>query len=94
MTVYVDPPLWSRHGTRWCHLVADTHEELEAFARRIELKPEWIQKAGTRHEHYDLPPEARSRAIELGAVETTIVEMATVLTRKRDAERSSAIEPV
>jgi uncharacterized protein DUF4031 len=62
MPVYVDDAhiLW--RGRRWCHLVADTAEELHAAAEQLGLRREWVQDRG-RTLHYDLPDEWRERAI-------------------------------
>jgi hypothetical protein len=72
MSVYVDPllPVHSRANWRWetsCHLMADTIEELHAFAASIGIERRWFQ---TRPDfpHYDLSPDHRARAVELGAV--------------------------
>ena len=73
MSVYVDPLM--NHGWRLgpsCHLFADTVEELEAFARRLGLRPEWLQlKPAARRPlpHYDLTAKRRRQALALGAVE-------------------------
>lgn len=32
---------------KWCHLTADTTEELQAFARKLGLNPDWFQPAKT-----------------------------------------------
>lgn len=53
-----------RNGHRWCHMMADTEEELHAFAARLMMKREWFQG-----DHYDLVPSKRARAVELGAKE-------------------------
>jgi len=52
-----------------CHLTSSTHDldELHAFARRIGMRRSWFQDH-RRLPHYDLTPERRQRAIELGAV--------------------------
>lgn len=65
MTVYVDP-LFDSAGTRWCHMVADTLEELHAFAGRIGVGRRWFHKG-----HYDLSPGERLSAIAAGALEST-----------------------
>jgi hypothetical protein len=89
MTVYVDkveiPATVGRHTSVWCHLVADTSEELEAFARRLRLQPSWIQHKGTWSEHYDLTAGKRRQAVALGAVELSIMEAGARL-RARQAE--------
>lgn len=56
-------------GKQSCHMMADTSEELHAFAARLGLKREWCQKEGTMIEHYDLTPTKRAAAVRLGAVE-------------------------
>jgi hypothetical protein len=75
MAVYVDElrhypnariPGW------WCHMTADTHDELMAFARRIGLKPSWLQYPGKPLEHFDIRGERmRSKAIAAGAKSIT-----------------------
>lgn len=63
----------------WCHMVSDVSgEELEAFARRLDLKPAWSQRRpkASSH-HYDLVPSKRALAVRYGAVEVTSRELAT-----------------
>lgn len=77
MSVYVDElrthpaeaiqPNARRYGRRWCHMTADTVDELHAMADLIGHKRSWFQ-AG-RWPHYDLVPSRRSMAIKHGAVE-------------------------
>lgn len=86
MSVYVDPlrqytrpaaGLW-----RWresCHLLADSAEELEAFARRLRLAAAWRHR-----DHYDITAVKRRAAVRLGAVEITHRE--AVALRRRAAE--------
>lgn len=74
MTVYVDELFTTRPNRVWksdraCHMSADTHDELVAFARSIGLKDEWIQHAGRPTEHYDLTEFMRKRAVTMGAIE-------------------------
>jgi hypothetical protein len=56
-------------------MTADTHDELEEMARKVGLKPEWIQKPGTTREHYDMNPAKRRKAVAFGAIELTWREM-------------------
>ena len=72
MTVYVDDMLRpARVGrgrpAKWSHLMADTSEELETFARRLGLDPTWLQHAGRPTEHYDVTATVREQALRLGA---------------------------
>lgn len=88
MTVYVDNMLRratvGRLSAQWSHLMADTHEELEAFARQLDLRPEWIQHQGTHREHYDVTKRVRAQALLLGAVSINYpFGTAEVLQRKK-----------
>lgn len=77
MTVYVDDyfqqatvPNGKRTVTgKWCHMTADTREELDAMAVAIGMRPAWIQHPGTWKEHYDVVISKRNAAVRLGAVE-------------------------
>lgn len=93
MTVYIDDmqrPARVRNGTgfvtgTWSHLMADTTEELVAFAKRIGMNPRWIQKAGTPIEHFDVTEPRRQHALRLGAVAIRYGHEGAALTRaKRD----------
>ncbi len=59
----------ARNGHRWCHLWADTEEELHAFAARIGMKRAWAQVSRRGVPHYDLTPGRRAAAVEKGAIE-------------------------
>lgn len=78
MTVYVDdafiPATVGSITDDWCHMVADTPEELHAFAQRIGLRRSWAQDEG-RFLHYDLTKSRRRRAITAGAKMITVVEL-------------------
>ena len=86
MTVYVDIlfqmeakeaqayRVGKKHCHRWCHLWADSIEELIAFALKIGMKRQWLQNESGRFPHFDLVPPRRKRAIELGAIETDLRE--------------------
>ena len=75
MTVYVDdvfiPAKVGRLDARWCHMTADTPDELHAFAARIGLRRSWAQHEGTWKEHYDVTEGRRAAAVRAGAVEIT-----------------------
>ncbi len=64
--ILVDP-LRKYPSGHWCHMVSDSSsEELHDFARRLGLHRERFQEHG-RLPHYDLRPEARGKALALGA---------------------------
>jgi hypothetical protein len=77
VTVYLDdwrqPARLGPVDDRWSHLVADSDEELHAFAAQLGMKREWFQhKEGRPHQaHYDLPERSRQAALDLGAVPVT-----------------------
>lgn len=66
MAVYVDDAVMAWRGQRWAHLMADTLEELHAFAARLGIPRRAFQDK-TSGAHYDVTSELRLRAIELGA---------------------------
>lgn len=68
MPVYVDDARIPFRGRRWCHMVADTAEELHEAAEALGIGRERVQDKG-RTLHYDLPDEWRERAIGLGVAQ-------------------------
>ena len=67
MAVYVDDAVTLWRGKRWAHLMADTLDELHAFAERLGLPRRAFQDK-TSGAHYDVTAPLRERAIALGAV--------------------------
>lgn len=68
MTVYIDAEGIRWCGREWCHLVADSLDELHVFAARLGLRRSWFQEKG-RYPHYDVAMSMRDRALRLGAVD-------------------------
>lgn len=68
MAVYVDSEGIRWRGKQWCHLVADSIEELHEFAAGLGLKRDWFQTNG-RYPHYDVTMAIRDRALRMGAVD-------------------------
>lgn len=85
MGVYVDEPIYERWGIRWCHLTADTTEELHAFAAGLGLQRSRFQTKPGRPwvDHYDITADRRDRAVAMGAKEITLKEAGAQLARKR-----------
>jgi Protein of unknown function (DUF4031) len=90
MTVYVDElldysDLAAARGLRhsnWCHLTADTREELHAFAARLGLRRGWFQDDEVLW-HYDVTAGKRAQALRLGAAEVTFREIGALITSRR-----------
>ncbi|MGQ0616398.1 MAG: DUF4031 domain-containing protein [Acidimicrobiia bacterium] len=61
--ILVDPAVWTWEGRRWAHLVSDvSYDELHDFAAHL-----GVPRRAFQGDHYDIPSDARERAIELGA---------------------------
>lgn len=75
MAVYVDPLFWPWRGTIWCHMYADTIEELHDMADKIGLRRSWFQDK-KHFPHYDLVESKRNMAIRFGAIEQDFYEAA------------------
>ena len=67
MAVYVDDAVTPWRGQRWAHLMADTLDELHAFAARLGMPRRAFQNK-TSGAHYDVTQDMRLQAIALGAV--------------------------
>lgn len=64
MAVYVDPPLWPAHGTRFSHLVSDTSlAELHAFAAAA-----GIPERAFDGDHYDVAEARYEALVAAGAI--------------------------
>ena len=86
MPVYVDdmrkPVRLNRFVANWSHMYADSSEELEEMARKLELKPAWLQYGGTWKEHYDVTDQTRTKAIKLGVISVTYREMGVYMNKR------------
>jgi len=87
MTVYVDdmrkPVKLGYRLANWSHMLADTPEELAAFAQQLGLKSVWLQNAGTPKEHYDVTDTVRKQALALGAQAITYRQTIELVARKK-----------
>jgi len=95
MAVYVDPAIWERWNRRWCHLLADSADELHIFAAGLGLKRSRFQSKPGRPwvDHYDIDEDRRRAAVALGAIEITWRDVGEQIARKRAsalAERQGA----
>lgn len=92
LAVYVDNVRIHWRGRQWCHLVADSMEELHAFAWRLGLKRSWFQ-ATASYPHYDVTVLARERSLELGACEGSRAQMIACAKKLRAELRGSVMCP-
>jgi len=84
MAVYVDDAIWWHAGRKWCHMLADSEDELHRFAARLGLKRSSYQGPPvTKNPHYDLTAYERDLAIRLGANAVTRHEIVAILRRLR-----------
>lgn len=95
MTIWIDQPIWPRHGTVFAHLVSDaSFDELHAFATRAGLHPR-----SYHGDHYDVPQERYAQVVAAGATSTTGAEVVRRLIasglrlRKRQGDRPVARIP-
>lgn len=68
MAVYVDRASVAFKGMQWCHLMADTLEELHAFAQNMKIDARLFHRNAS-YPHYDITLEMRSMVIEYGAID-------------------------
>jgi hypothetical protein len=91
MTVYVDD-MRARFGrTVMCHMMADTLDELHAMADRIGVAQRWFQDTHSGP-HYDIALSKRALAVQAGAVQVTLRQMAAYAWYRR--ARGVTIDPV
>ena len=96
MACYVDsvrayPGAGLRHR-EFCHLLADSREELHAMADAIGMPRRFFQDHLWRW-HYDLPRDLRARAVGLGAHEVTLQDVGALLRERRRAVRDREERP-
>jgi len=92
MTIWIDLPIWPRHGTVFAHLMSDISlEELHAFAGRAGLHPRSFEG-----DHYDVPQQRYAAVLAAGATATTGADLVRRLLasglriRKRRGDRPVA----
>lgn len=83
MAVYIDDFRSPFNGMVMCHMIADTTEDLLAMVDRIGVKREWIQKAGTHREHFDICLSKRRMAVAEGAIEVSSKNLARIMNDKK-----------
>lgn len=67
-----------------CHMVADSDDELHAMAERIGVARRWHQcPPKASHSHYDIALSKRALAVQAGAVEVTLQQLAMMVRHRR-----------
>lgn len=95
MPVYLDPMVNHRRrigraGPRWCHMIADSLDELHAMADRIGMRRFWFQGTRASLPHYDIGTDAkRAAAIAAGAIDCDRAVFVQHLRRIRAALQES-----
>lgn len=95
MAIYVDDERISWRGKQWCHLVADSLNELHDFAQQLGLRRSWFQERSI-YPHYDVTVSVREKALTLGALmgdRGTIVTCAKQLKTELRNERDAVSQP-
>ena len=94
MTVYVDNERIKWRGKLWCHLVAESLDELHVFATALGLQRRWFQGKAS-YPHYDVTTTVRERALVLGALpgnKEQIITSAKLLRTELRAQSALATE--
>ena len=72
-------PMGQFRRMKMSHMIGDNEEELHAMAKRIGIARRWYQE-----DHYDICMSKRTLAIQYGAVEVTMRELAAILWCQRN----------
>ena len=83
MAVYVDNFKGAYGRMIMCHMIADTQKELLEMADKIGVQRKWIQDYGTPREHFDICMSKRKKAIEFGAIEINMRELAKMTSTRK-----------
>jgi hypothetical protein len=83
--VYVDSMRAPLGRMVMCHMFADSTDELLTMADRIGVARRWIQDAGTYREHFDISLGKRRLAVQYGAKEIGVREVASLIGSRRAA---------
>ncbi|MGP5100298.1 DUF4031 domain-containing protein [Psychrobacter celer] len=67
MAIYVDFMQIEFKGYKWCHMLADSLQELHEFAALIEINTRLFHRDAS-YPHYDVTVQMRKKAIEYGAI--------------------------
>ena len=66
------------------HMIADTKQELLEMADKIGVQRKWIQAEGTHREHFDIAIIKRKLAVQFGAKEISMYELADMIKKRKN----------
>lgn len=92
MAVYVDFVSIEFKGYKWCHMLADSLQELHEFAALIEVDKRLFHRDAS-YPHYDITLQMRERALQNGAIAAdrkTIITAAKKLKVELSQQQSEA----
>jgi len=93
MAVFVDNERIEWRGELWCHLVAESLDELHGFAARLGLRRSWFQGKAS-YPHYDVTIAVRDRALALGALPGSKVQIIESAKRLRAELKAQTLSQV
>ena len=70
MAIYVDFVQIEFRGYQWCHMLADSLQELHDFADLIEVDKRLFHRHAS-YPHYDITTQMRETALKNGAIKAT-----------------------
>ncbi len=89
MAIYVDFMCIEFRGHKWCHMLADSLQELHDFAALIEVDERLFHRNAS-YPHYDVTVQMRLIALENGAI-TADRKMIIKCAKKLKVELNSQI---
>ncbi len=92
MAVYVDFVSIEFKGYKWCHMLADSLQEMHEFAALIEVDKRLFHRDAS-YPHYDITLQMRERALQHGAIAAdrkTIITAAKKLKVELSQQQSEA----
>lgn len=66
-------------------MVADSTEELLQMVDKIGVQRKWIQKQGTNLEHFDIALSKKKLAVNNGAIQTPMMQLARATISRKSA---------
>lgn len=81
--VYVDDMEAPYGNMIMCHMIADTQLELFEMADKIGVQRKWVQDYNTNREHFDIALTKKKLAIQYGAKQITMRELATITSNRK-----------